>query len=141
MTVPRERPSSVQDHLERYLETNGRDGHESSGRPILLLTTTGRNSGKPSTTPLSYGRAGDRYLVVASRRGAPHHPDWYRNLVKTPDAEIQVLGDRFSVRARTATPEERPVLWGIMAKIWPAYDEYQTKITREIMVVVLERKV
>ena len=139
MTTPRERPIWVQDHLTRYLETNGEDGHDWSGRPALLLTTTGRNSGQPYTTPLIYGRNGDRYLLVASRGGAPQHPDWYRNLVKHPDVEIQVLADRFQVRARTATPEEKPALWAIMTKILPAYDEYQAKTTREIPVMVLTR--
>ena len=77
--------------------------------------------------------------MVASRRGAAHHPDWYRNLVTTPDVEIQVLADRFPVRARTANPEEKPTLWAIMTKISSAYDEYQAKTTREIPVIVLER--
>ena len=141
MTTPSERPGNwVQDHLTRYLETNGEDGHIWSGAPTLLLTTTGRNSRNSYTTPLIYGQDGDRYLVVASRGGAPRHPGWYRNLAKHPDVEVQVLADRFPAWARTAGPEEKPALWAIMTKIWPAYDEYQTRTTREIPVVVLERK-
>ncbi len=77
---------------------------------------------------------------MASRGGAPQHPGWYKNLAKHPDVELQVLADRFPARARTATPDEKAALWGIMTKIWPAYDEYQTRTTREIPVVVLERK-
>ena len=141
MTTPGERPANwVEDHLTRYLETNGEDGHIFSGVPTLLLTTTGRSSGNPYTTPLIYGRDGDRFLLVASRGGAPRHPGWYKNLDKNPDVELQVLADRFPAHARTANPEEKTALWGIMAEIWPAYDEYQTKTAREIPVVILERK-
>ena len=141
MTAPGNRPSNwIQDHLTRYLETDGKDGHIWRGVPTLLLTTTGRYLGNPYTTPLIYGRDGDRYLLVASRGGAPRHPGWYRNLVKNPDVEVQVLADRFPARARTATPEEKPALWAIMTKIWPDYDEYLTKTKREIPVVVLEPK-
>jgi deazaflavin-dependent oxidoreductase (nitroreductase family) len=66
----------------------------------LLLTTTGRRSGQPRTTPLIYGRAGDHYLVVASRGGAPPHPSWYENLVAQPVVQVQVMADRFKARAR-----------------------------------------
>ena len=78
-------------------------------------------------------------MLVASRGGAPTNPGWYRNLVIQPDVEIQVKADRFSVRARTATPEEKGPLWELMAKIWPNYDEYKTKTAREIPLVILER--
>ena len=141
MTTPSDRPPTMaQDHMRRYLETDGEDGHIWRGVPTLLLTTTGRNKGNLYTTPLIYGQDGDRYLLVASRGGAPRHPGWYRNLVTNPHVEIQILGDRFPSRARTATPEEKPALWAIMTKIWPDYDEYQTRTTREIPVVVLECK-
>ena len=126
--------------MTRYLETGGEDGHIWSGLPTLLLTTTGRNSGKPYTTPLVYGQYGDGYLLVASRAGAPRHPGWYRNLAKHPDVEVQILANRFPARARTAATEEKPALWAVMTKIWPGYDEYQARTTREIPVVVLERK-
>src|SRR5438874_251085 len=78
---PGGRPAGWQQaHARRYLETGGQDGHIWEGVPTLLLTTTGRRSGQPRTTPLIYGQNGDRYLVVASRGGAPTHPDWYQNL-------------------------------------------------------------
>ncbi|MEX2430852.1 MAG: nitroreductase family deazaflavin-dependent oxidoreductase [Dehalococcoidia bacterium] len=133
------RPQWVQDHIRRYLESNGEDGHEWRGVTTLLLTTKGRKSGESTTTPLIYGRSGERYLVVASRGGAAHHPQWYLNLSETPDVQVQVEGERFAARARTATAEEKPALWAIMAGIWPAYDEYQTKTSRVIPVVVLDR--
>ena len=133
------RPGWVQDHINRYLETKGEDGHIWNDVPTLLLTTTGRRSGKSITTPLIYGLDGDRYLIVGSRGGAPRHPQWYFNLTERAEVEVQVIADHFPAHARTATPEEKPALWAIMAKIWPAYDEYQTRTTREIPVVVLER--
>ena len=142
MTTPSERPDNwVQDHVRRYLQSNGEDGHEWNGVQTLLLTTTGRHSGKSFTTPLIYGQDGDRYLIVASRGGAPHHPNWYLNLDKQPEIEVQVLADRFQARARAASPDEKPALWAIMAAIWPAYDEYQTRTTREIPVVIIERAI
>jgi deazaflavin-dependent oxidoreductase (nitroreductase family) len=132
-------PGWQQAHARRYIETDGKDGHVWEGVTTLLLTTTGRRSGLARTTPLIYGRAGDRYLVVASRGGAPAHPSWYENLVAQPIVQVQVMADRFKARARTATPAERPTLWKTMAAIWPAYDEYQQRTAREIPVVILKR--
>ena len=115
------------------------DGHIWEGVPTLLLTTTGRRSSESRTTPLIYGRDGDRYLLVASRGGAPTHPGWYQNLVAQPEVRVQVLADRFKARARAATAAERPALWKAMTAIWPAYEEYQRRTTREIPVVIIER--
>jgi deazaflavin-dependent oxidoreductase (nitroreductase family) len=121
------------------MESGGKDGHLWEGVTTLLLTTTGRRSGQPRTTPLIYGKDGDRYLVVASRGGAPAHPGWYENLAAKPDIQVQVMADRFKARARTASAAERPALWKKMAAIWPPYDEYQAKTAREIPVVIIER--
>jgi deazaflavin-dependent oxidoreductase (nitroreductase family) len=129
----------VADHLKRYLATNGEDGHEWRGITTLALTTLGRRSGKPRRTMLIYGKDGDRYVVVASKGGAPEHPLWYENLTAHPEVVVQVLADRFHARARTAEGEERARLWKRMAGIFPNYDEYQQKTSREIPVVVLER--
>lgn len=128
-----------EEHMQRYLETNGEDGYLWRGVTTLLLTTTGRRSGERRTTPLIFGRDGDRYLVVASRGGAPQHPGWYHNLVANPEVETQVKGDRFHARARPATAQEKPALWRIMTGIYPAYDEYQTRTKREIPLVIIER--
>lgn len=76
---------------------------------------------------------------MASRGGSDKHPSWYLNLVENPDVQVQVKGDRFTARARTATPEEKPELWQIMRAHWPDYDRYQRRTEREIPVVVLER--
>jgi deazaflavin-dependent oxidoreductase (nitroreductase family) len=128
------------EHVERYLATDGEEGHIwREGSTILLLTTTGRKTGTPSTTPLIYGLDGDNPVIVASKGGAPEHPGWYRNLTKTPEVEVQIKGDRFRARARDAEGAERDRLWAVMNEIWPHYAEYQTKTERQIPVVVLER--
>ncbi|GAA4191584.1 nitroreductase family deazaflavin-dependent oxidoreductase [Streptosporangium oxazolinicum] len=126
------------EHVARYRATDGAEGHEWQGTTALLLTTTGRRSGEPRTTPLIYQRHGDDLLVVASKGGSDEPPLWYLNLQENPEVEVQVLGDRFRARARTATPEEKPELWSIMTAAWPAYDEYTQKTSREIPVIVLE---
>jgi deazaflavin-dependent oxidoreductase (nitroreductase family) len=128
------------EHVRRYRETGGEVGHEwREGSTILLLTTTGRKSGEPRTTPLIYAADGDRYVIVASKGGAPAHPGWYENLAKTPEVELQVRDEVFPARARTAEGEERDRLWRKANEVWSHYDEYAEKTDREIPVVVLER--
>ncbi|KUH64356.1 nitroreductase [Mycolicibacterium novocastrense] len=125
------------DHVAAYRQTAGEVGYLWNGVPTLLLTVTGRRSGKSRTSALIFGRCGDDYLVVASMGGAPVHPKWYLNLQAHPVAEIQVRDRRITVTARTATPEEKPRLWRIMADLWPNYDAYQSRTERDIPVVVL----
>ena len=129
-----------QDHVRRYRETDGEVGHDWLGTQTLLLTTTGRQSGKERTSPLIYGRAGDDYLIVASKGGADRPPSWYVNLRDNPEVDVQVRGERFHAHARTATDDEKPQLWHEMIGHWPDYDEYQRKTDRDIPVVVLERE-
>jgi deazaflavin-dependent oxidoreductase (nitroreductase family) len=129
-----------EEHVRRYRETGGEVGHIwRCGSKTLLLTTTGRKTGKPRTTPLIYERAGDDFVIVASEGGAPEHPGWYQNLAKEPTVEVQVKNDVFACKARTATGEERERLWKLAAQQWPDYDAYQKRTDREIPVVVLER--
>ena len=128
------------EHVRRYQETGGEVGHVwKEGSTILLLTTTGRKTGEHRTTPLIYGLEGGNPVIVASKGGAPEHPGWYRNLAKTPEVEVQILGDTFAARARVAEGEERERLWRMMNGIWRYYDDYQSRTDREIPVVVLER--
>jgi deazaflavin-dependent oxidoreductase (nitroreductase family) len=128
------------EHVRRYRETAGEAGHIwRRGSKVLLLTTKGRVTGEASTTPLIYEHAGGDYVVVGSNGGARKHPGWYRNLASEPEVEVQILGDVFRARARTATGEERAQLWKLAARQWPAYDDYQTRTAREIPVIVLER--
>ena len=128
-----------QEHVQRYRETGGEEGHDWEGTSVLLLTTTGRRSGEQRTTPLIYQPYEGAYLIVASKGGADEPPAWYMNLSANPDVEVQVKDDRFRARARTATADEKPDMWKTMTATWPAYDEYQQKTARDIPVVVLER--
>jgi deazaflavin-dependent oxidoreductase (nitroreductase family) len=129
-----------QEHVEQYRATGGAVGHIwKEGSTVLLLTTTGRKTGNPTTTPLIYARDGDTYVIVASQGGAPKHPGWYRNLVKTPEVEVQVEDETFFARARTAEGAERERLWEKANEVWPHYAEYQKRTERVIPVVVLER--
>jgi deazaflavin-dependent oxidoreductase (nitroreductase family) len=129
-----------EEHVRRYVETDGEEGHEwQPGVYTLILTTTGRRTGQERPAPLIYGRHGEDYVVVASKGGAPEPPAWYLNLQQRPEVQVQVGAERFPARARTATGEEKADLWPQMTGIWPQYDEYQQKTDREIPVVVLER--
>ncbi len=125
-------------HATLYRASSGRlGGRFSKTTPVLLLTTTGRKSGKQRTTPLLYLRDGDDYAIIASVGGAPTHPAWYLNLGANPAATIQIGSKKIAVTAQTATPDERARLWGLATQMYPQYDDYQAKTSREIPVVVL----
>jgi proline iminopeptidase len=129
-----------QEHVRRYRETDGEEGYVGKeGSTILLLTTTGRVSGKETTTPLIFGFDRGNPVIVASQGGAPKHPGWYRNLRKNPEVGVQIRDERFRARARDAEGEERERLWRMMNGIWRHYDTYQERTDRRIPVVVLER--
>jgi len=126
----------VADHVRAYVASNGAQGHEwQEGVPTLLLTTRGAKSKSARRTALIYAKDGDRYVVMASYGGSPTHPDWYLNLVADPEAVLQVGDRRFRATAARDTPENRAHLWGLMTAVWPDYDDYATKTTREIPVV------
>ena len=143
--LPRELPDWMKNHIERYIATDGADGYlwdatMGGGKGMiatLLLTTTGRKSGRSLTLPLIFGRAGSDYIVVASKGGAPAHPAWYLNLEADPEVHVQVKADKFTAHARTAAADERAKLWSMMVDIYGPYADYQTKTEREIPVVVL----
>lgn len=111
--------------------------HLFMGFPTLLLTTRGRRSGQLRRTPLIYGQDGDRYLLVASNAGSAHHPAWYLNVTAHPEVTVQVRAETFTTRARTATAEERRLLWPVMAAVFPRYDTYQAQTDRELPLVIL----
>ncbi|MGH8774336.1 MAG: nitroreductase family deazaflavin-dependent oxidoreductase [Jiangellaceae bacterium] len=129
-----------QEHVRRYRQTDGEEGYNwRRGTTILILSTTGRVSGKKYDKPLIFREHKGRYLVVASNGGDHEHPEWFKNLQKKPDVDVQVKGDHFAARARAAAPVERAELWRMMNEAWPDYDTYQKKTDREIPVVILER--
>jgi deazaflavin-dependent oxidoreductase (nitroreductase family) len=128
------------EHVRVYRETDGEHGYHWRGTTILLLTTTGRKSGEERTTPLIHRTDGDRWIVVASKGGAPDHPAWFKNLEENPEAEIQVRAERIPVRAAVTDGDDRERLWKLMTEVWPDYDDYQTKTDRRIPVVAFERR-
>ena len=132
-------PDWAVDHMNRYLETNGEDGHIWRGVPTLLLTTMGRSSGAPRMLPLIYGKDGDDHIIVASKGGYPDHPAWYTNIEASNAVQVQVAADKFSATAELVEGDDRARIWQVMAEIWPPYNEYQAKTDREIPVVRLMR--
>ena len=129
-----------EEHVRVYRETGGQVGYHWRGTTILLLTTKGRRSGEQRTTPLIHRTDGEDWVIVASKGGAPEHPGWFQNLQAEPNAAIQVRDEEIPVRASVAEGEEGERLWAAMVEVWPAYDEYQAKTSREIPVVVLRRR-
>lgn len=109
------------------------------GRSLLLLTTRGRRSGKQRTNPLAYTRDGERLVVIASKGGAPNHPDWYRNLRAHPSVTVEIGPERFEATASVARGAERRRLYDAQSARMPAFKEYQKRTSREIPVVTLER--
>jgi deazaflavin-dependent oxidoreductase (nitroreductase family) len=128
------------EHVRVYRETGGERGYHWRGTTILLLSTKGRRSGESRTTPLIHRTDSDRWVIVASKGGAPANPGWFENLQADPDITVQVRGEEVPVHATVAEGEERARLWSLMTEVWPAYDDYQAKTDREIPVVVLARR-
>jgi deazaflavin-dependent oxidoreductase (nitroreductase family) len=129
-----------EEHVRVYRETAGARGYHWHGTTILLLTTQGRRSGEARTMPLIHRTDGDRWVVVASKGGAPANPSWFENLQANPEATIEVKAEQVPVRSSVAEGEERARLWSLLTEVWPAYDDYQTRTARQIPVVVLSRR-
>ena len=125
-------------HTSIYRLSGGRFGSRIGRVRLVLLTTTGRRSGRTRTTPLLGVPDGDRMILVASNGGAPRHPDWYLNLTADPEVVVQNGGTRRRMRARTADADERAALWPRAVAAWPGYDGYQRRAPREIPMVICE---
>ena len=137
----------IDQHRELYLQYPEKGHYWDStvvGGPgpvqTLLLTTIGRKTGQPRIMPLIYGKVDEGYIIIASKGGAPQHPDWYVNLEANPEVEVQVARDKFKARAETVSGPKRKEYWDLMLPIWPPYADYQTKTDREIPVVLLRRQ-
>ena len=127
-------------HRLLYRASGGKLGKTFLGTPILLLTTTGRRTGRPRTWPLTYLPEGENLIVVASNGGQPNHPAWYLNLRANPRVSVQ-LGERnYTMIAQTVKEDERARLWSRVIEEYPAYAEYQKKTNRQIPVVVLRQE-
>ena len=124
-----------------YRASSGRIGGRFGKARVLLLTTTGRRTHKRRTTPVAYLEDSDRLVVIASFGGADVHPSWYLNLVANPKVEAQLRGrPPRPMRARVATGDERERLWPEVVAMWPGYQRYRDKTTREIPLVILEEE-
>jgi F420H(2)-dependent quinone reductase len=120
-----------------YRSTGGRIGGRIQGLPVLLLTTTGRKSGKPRTVPLGYLREGSTHVIIASYGGLPRHPAWFFNLQSHPEANIQAKKVQVQVRAELANPEKKRELWARLLEVAPGYANYQKRTSRDIPMVIL----
>ena len=146
--LPDALPQWIADHVKLYREDPDKahmwDASLAGGKgvlPTLLLTSTGRKSGKPRALPLIYKKVGNSYVIIASKGGAPAHPAWYLNLAAEPNCHVQVGRDEMDATARTATGAEREELWAQLAEVYPPYNDYQKYAgDRQIPVVVLEPK-
>jgi len=126
------------DQVALYEKTGGAEGNTLQGRPVIILTTRGRHSGKIRKSPLMRVEYEGRYAVVASMGGAPKHPVWYLNMVANPDVDLQDGPTVYEMRAREVHGEEKAQWWARAVETWPAYDEYQARTKRVIPVLVLE---
>ena len=126
--------------IEEFRANRGKSGGPMEGRPLLLLTTTGAKSGQLRTTPMMYIPDGDRLLVIASNAGAPVHPDWYRNLVAYPEVTVEVGNEIFEAITIVTEGPERQRLWTRVVELYPFFADHQAKVTRQIPVIVLERR-
>lgn len=125
--------------IAEFRANEGKVSGQFAGRPLLLLSTTGARSGQTRTSPLAYTTDGEHYVIIASKGGAPTHPDWYHNLVANPIVTVEVGTEQFQARATVAEGEERMRLFNQMAARMPGFGEYQRKVERQLPVIVLER--
>ena len=123
---------------ELYLATNGEEGGVLQGRPVIVLTSVGAQTGKLRKTPLMRVEHQGVYAVVASLGGDPKNPRWYYNLKKNPHVELQDRASKRDYTAREVTDDEKAVWWERAVEAWPDYAKYQLKTDRRIPVFVLD---
>ena len=128
------------DQVALYESTGGAEGNTLMGKPVVILTTTGRKTGAIRKSPLMRVEHDGTYAVVASVGGAPQHPKWYGNLIANPDVRLQDGADVHEMHAREVAGDEKAEWWARAVEVWPAYDDYQAKTERSIPVLVLERR-
>jgi deazaflavin-dependent oxidoreductase (nitroreductase family) len=126
--------------IEQFRANGGKVGGQFEGAPLLLLTTTGANSGTRRVNPMMYLAEGDRLFVFASKAGAPTNPDWYHNLVAHPDASVELGPDTYDVTATVLKGAERDRVFAEQARRYPGFAEYQAGTERTIPVVALDRR-
>jgi deazaflavin-dependent oxidoreductase (nitroreductase family) len=125
--------------IDEFRANAGKVGGQFAGRTLLLLHTVGAKSGQDRVNPVAYVADGERFVIIASKGGAPTNPDWYYNLLAHPLVMVEVGTEKFQVQAAVAPEPERTRLYSRMVEIMPGFAEYQRKTTRVIPVVILTR--
>jgi deazaflavin-dependent oxidoreductase (nitroreductase family) len=125
--------------IEELRANGGRASGQFEGAPLLILHHLGRKSGTERENPVMYMAVGDDFAVFASKAGAPDNPDWFHNLLTNPGTTVEVLGETVPVTARVTEGEERGEIWEAQKAAYPGFADYESKTTREIPVVMLER--
>ncbi|GEL23905.1 hypothetical protein PSU4_28590 [Pseudonocardia sulfidoxydans NBRC 16205] len=129
--------------INRRVVEQFRAGGEIEGmhrEALLLLTTTGRRSGRSHTSPMMFHRDGDRLLVIASNMGAAQHPDWYANLAADPDVTVEIGDETYDASATTLTGDDRTRTWALLKQTYPFFADHEAQTSREIPVVELSRR-
>jgi deazaflavin-dependent oxidoreductase (nitroreductase family) len=126
--------------IDEFRANEGRVGGPFEGAPLLLLHHVGRKSGTERVSPMMYRAVGDDLAVFASKAGADTHPDWYLNLLAHPDVEVEVGTEKVAVRARDLPADERDPIWEKHKQDYPGFADYESKTSRTIPVVLLERR-
>ncbi len=124
--------------IDEFRASDGKLSGQFEGAPMLLLHNAGAKSGVERVNPMMYQADGARFVVFASKAGAPTNPDWYHNLVAHPRASVEVGGKTIAVNARIADGEERTRLWNTQKERYPGFADYENKTTRVIPVIILE---
>jgi deazaflavin-dependent oxidoreductase (nitroreductase family) len=128
----------VRQQVEQYEASNGAEGNLMGGKPVIILTTIGARTGAVRKTPLMRVEEAGRYAVIASKGGAPEHPQWFRNIEAHPVVELQDGPAKSVYRAHVASGAERSHWWALAVQAWPDYAKYAEATAREIPVVVLD---
>jgi deazaflavin-dependent oxidoreductase (nitroreductase family) len=123
--------------IEEFRANEGKVGGQFANTTLLLLHTTGAKSGEPRINPVAYTKDGDKYVIIASKGGAPTNPDGYYNVSANPEVSVEVGTEQFQAQAAIADEPERTRLYDQMASKYPGFAEYQQKTTRTIPVITL----
>lgn len=126
--------------IEEFRANDGKVGGHFGNMNLLLLHTTGAKSGQPRINPVAYIKDGDRFVIAASKAGAPTNPDWYHNLVANAEVQVEVGAKQFAAQANVADEPERTRLYAQMAAQYPGFADYARQTTRTIPVVILTER-
>jgi deazaflavin-dependent oxidoreductase (nitroreductase family) len=126
--------------IEEFRANGGKVGGNFEGAPLLLLHSTGAKSGQERVNPMMYQAVGDSFAVFASKAGADTNPDWYHNVIAHPETVAEVGTETIEVTARVLDAEEREPIWQEQKSRYPGFADYETKTSRVIPVVLLERR-